>query len=134
MASGKDARRHRRRTRRGQTRRARANHRTREPPGRTNSRIVPASQYHRDKNEVAELSVLRHKEEQEMSMNTIRTKAMASAVAITAALSPAPVRAETTQAALSREAGTLSGKFSGLARVMAGKYDWKPGEGVRSVG
>lgn len=67
-------------------------------------------------------------------MNTIRTKTMASAVAIAAALGPAPVRAETTQAALSREAGTLSDKFTGLARVMAGKYDWKPGEGVRSVG
>lgn len=67
-------------------------------------------------------------------MKTIRTKTMASAVAIAAALSPAQVRAETTQAALSREAGTLSDKFTGLARVMAGKYDWKPGEGVRSVG
>jgi uncharacterized damage-inducible protein DinB len=69
-----------------------------------------------------------------MSMKTIRTKTMASAVAIAAALGPAPLRAETTQAALSREAGTLSDKFAGLARVMAGKYDWKPGEGVRSVG
>ena len=67
-------------------------------------------------------------------MKTIRTKTMASAVAIAAALSPAPARTETTQSALSREAGTLSDKFSGLARVMAGKYDWKPGEGVRSVG
>jgi len=67
-------------------------------------------------------------------MKTIRTKTMASAVAIAAALSPAPARAETTQSALAREAGTLSDKFSGLARVMAGKYDWKPGEGVRSVG
>src|SRR5512137_2797151 len=38
------------------------------------------------------------------------------------------------QAALSKEAGTLSDKFTGLARVMAGKYDWKPGQGVRSVG
>jgi uncharacterized damage-inducible protein DinB len=69
-----------------------------------------------------------------MTMKTIRTKTMASAVAIAAALSPAPARAETTQSALSREAGTLSDKFVGLARVMAGKYDWKPGEGVRSVG
>jgi uncharacterized damage-inducible protein DinB len=40
----------------------------------------------------------------------------------------------TPQAALVKEAGTLSDKFSGLARVMAGKYDWKPGQGVRSVG
>jgi len=31
-------------------------------------------------------------------------------------------------------AGTLSDKFAGLALVMAGKYNWKPGEGVRSVG
>ena len=37
------------------------------------------------------------------------------------------------QAALGKEAATLSDKFSGLARVMAGRYDWKPGEGVRSV-
>ena len=70
-------------------------------------------------------------------MRTIRTRTMASAVAMAAALGPAPLAAQTnqtTQAALSREAGTLSNKFAGLARVMAGKYDWKPGEGVRSVG
>src|SRR5690242_12155758 len=71
-----------------------------------------------------------------MPMRTIRTRTMACAVAMAAALSLAPLRAQTTQttqAALSREAGTLSDKFAGLARVMAGKYDWKPGEGVRSV-
>jgi uncharacterized damage-inducible protein DinB len=67
-------------------------------------------------------------------MRTIRTRAIASAVAMAAVLSPAPLRAQTTQAALSREAGTLSDKFAGLARVMAGKYNWKPAEGVRSVG
>src|SRR5262245_48623455 len=38
------------------------------------------------------------------------------------------------QAAYAKELGTLSDKFTGLARVMAGKYDWKPGQGVRSVG
>jgi uncharacterized damage-inducible protein DinB len=37
------------------------------------------------------------------------------------------------EAALGEDAGTLSDKFTGLARVMSGKYDWKPGEGVRSV-
>jgi uncharacterized damage-inducible protein DinB len=37
------------------------------------------------------------------------------------------------QAAFAKDAGTLSDKFSGLARVMAGKYDWKPAPGVRSV-
>jgi len=38
------------------------------------------------------------------------------------------------QAAFGKDAGTLSGKFTGMARVMSGKYDWKPGQGVRSVG
>lgn len=38
------------------------------------------------------------------------------------------------QSALASDAGTLSDKFTGLARVMAGKYDWRPGQGVRSVG
>lgn len=37
-------------------------------------------------------------------------------------------------AALAADAGTLSDKFSGLATAMAGKYDWRPGTGVRSVG
>jgi len=37
------------------------------------------------------------------------------------------------QTALASDAGTLSDKFAGLAKVMAGKYDWKPGQGVRSV-
>jgi uncharacterized damage-inducible protein DinB len=71
-------------------------------------------------------------------MRTIRTRTVASAVAMAAAvMSPAPLSAQTTltaPAALSKEAGTLSDKFAGLARVMAGKYDWKPAEGVRSVG
>jgi uncharacterized damage-inducible protein DinB len=37
------------------------------------------------------------------------------------------------QAALAKDAGTLSDKFTGLARVMSAKYDWKPAPGVRSV-
>src|SRR6476620_12342518 len=41
---------------------------------------------------------------------------------------------QTIQAALSTEVGTLSEKFTGMARVMAGQYDWRPGQGVRSVG
>src|SRR5690242_7520904 len=72
-----------------------------------------------------------------MSMRTIRTRTIACAVAMAAMPGLATLRAQTTQttqAALSKEAGTLSDKFAGLARVMAGKYDWKPGEGVRSVG
>src|SRR6478736_7169779 len=66
-----------------------------------------------------------------MSMRTVMN---ACAVAMAVLVSLAPLYAQTTQTALSREAGTLSDKFAGLARVMAGKYDWKPGEGVRSVG
>jgi len=38
------------------------------------------------------------------------------------------------QAAFGEDAGTLSKKFTGLARVMSGKDEWKPGQGVRSVG
>jgi uncharacterized damage-inducible protein DinB len=38
------------------------------------------------------------------------------------------------QAAFGEDAGTLSKKFTALAQVMAGKYEWKPGQGVRSVG
>src|ERR1700733_156659 len=38
------------------------------------------------------------------------------------------------QAAFGKDAGTLSDKFTGLARFMSGKYGWKPGQGVRSVG
>ena len=67
-------------------------------------------------------------------MRTIRMRSIAFAVAMAAVISLAPLRAQTTQAALSKEVGTLSDKFVGLARVMAGKYDWKPGEGVRSAG
>src|SRR5262245_38670873 len=37
------------------------------------------------------------------------------------------------QADFARDAGTLSDKFTGLARVMSGKYDWRPVQGVRSV-
>ena len=54
--------------------------------------------------------------------------------AVSLAPSHAQPASQTPQAALTKEAGTLSDRFSGLARVMAGKYDWKPGEGVRSVG
>ncbi len=42
--------------------------------------------------------------------------------------------AQTIQAALATEVGTLSEKFTGMARVMAGQYDWEPGQGVRSAG
>ena len=38
-----------------------------------------------------------------------------------------------TQGALVKDVSTLSDKFTGLARVMAGKYDSRPSPGVRSV-
>ncbi|MGJ5820449.1 DinB family protein [Paludibaculum fermentans] len=71
-------------------------------------------------------------------MMKIRIGTIACALAIMAAnLTPcaqAQPAEQAVQAALAREAGTLSDKFTGLARVMAGKYDWKPGQGVRSAG
>jgi len=65
-------------------------------------------------------------------MRTIRMGTVGYAAAI-AALSLSSLQAQTVQASLANEAGDLSDKFSGLARVMTGKYDWKPGDGVRSV-
>ncbi len=70
-------------------------------------------------------------------MTTFDIPSALTALVTIAALTATPSQAQpaqTIQAALSREAGTLSDKFTGMARVMAGKYDWKPGQGVRSVG
>ena len=69
-------------------------------------------------------------------MRTIRIRHAACALAIAAAwMAPrAEAQPANVQTAFSNDAGTLSDKFAGLARVMAGKYDWKPGQGVRSVG
>jgi uncharacterized damage-inducible protein DinB len=58
----------------------------------------------------------------------------ALAVALMAPLAQAQAQPGRLQAAFEKDAGTLSDKFTGLARVMSGKYDWKPGQGVRSVG
>ncbi|MEK6397626.1 MAG: DinB family protein [Terriglobus sp.] len=46
----------------------------------------------------------------------------------------AQASAPTIQAAYAADADKLSSKFAGLAGAMSGKYDWKPGQGVRSVG
>lgn len=63
--------------------------------------------------------------------------ALAAAVAAIAApafaqqaAAPAPV---SVQAAFVRDIGNLSDKFAALAGAMSGKYDWRPGPGVRSV-
>jgi len=58
----------------------------------------------------------------------------ALAVALMVPLAPAQSQPAGLQAAFAKDAGTLSDKFTGLARVMSGKYDWKPGQGVRSAG
>src|SRR5215472_8305686 len=71
-------------------------------------------------------------------MKTIRIGSVAYALALIASVNVIPSQAQpaaqSAQTALAKEAGTLSDKFTGLARVMAGKYDWKPGAGVRSAG
>jgi uncharacterized damage-inducible protein DinB len=70
-------------------------------------------------------------------MTTFHIASALNALATIAALTATPSQAQpaqTIQASLSKEAGTLADKFTGMARVMAGKYDWKPGPGVRSVG
>jgi uncharacterized damage-inducible protein DinB len=54
--------------------------------------------------------------------------ASAQQPAVAPAVMPTPVQA------MARDFVNLSDKFTGLARVMAGKYDWRPGQGVRSVG
>src|SRR5512142_2175116 len=57
----------------------------------------------------------------------------ALAVALMMPLAQAEAQPAGLQAAFAKDAGTLSEKFTGLARVMSGKYDWKPAQGVRSV-
>jgi hypothetical protein len=56
-----------------------------------------------------------------------------SASAQSASSQSTPAQPASLQTALASDVGNLSDKFVGLARVMAGKYDWRPGAGVRSV-
>src|SRR5215471_9674757 len=58
----------------------------------------------------------------------------ALAIALVVPLARAQSQPAGLQPAFAKDAGTLSDKFTGLARVMSGKYDWKPAQGVRSVG
>lgn len=44
------------------------------------------------------------------------------------------IQSPSLQATLAADAAQMGEKFAGLARVMDGKYDWRPGQGVRSVG
>ena len=66
-----------------------------------------------------------------MKKTLTRFGACALAIALWAPLAQA--QAAKFQSAFGEDAGSLSKKFTGLAGVMAGKYDWKPGKGVRSV-
>ena len=70
-------------------------------------------------------------------MRRIGSKQLAVAVmlfGVVLASSVAARQSVSVQTTLANDVGTLSDKFVGLARVMAGKYDWRPGQGVRSVG
>ena len=66
-------------------------------------------------------------------MKKILTKCGALALAVALMVPLAHAQPAGIQTAFGKDAGTLSDKFTGLAHVMAGKYDWKPGQGVRSV-
>jgi uncharacterized damage-inducible protein DinB len=67
-------------------------------------------------------------------MKKILTQYGALALAVALMLPLAQAQLAKFQAAFGEDAGTLSNKFTGLANAMAGKYDWKAGQGVRSVG
>ena len=70
----------------------------------------------------------------EFPMKKILTRYGAYVLAIALMVPLAQAQPAKFQAAFGEDAGTLSKKFTGLAQAMAGKYDWKPGQGVRSVG
>jgi uncharacterized damage-inducible protein DinB len=67
-------------------------------------------------------------------MKKILTQYVVCALAVALMVPLAQAQPAGMQAAFGKDAGTLSDKFTALARVMSGKYDWKPGPGVRSVG
>jgi len=64
-------------------------------------------------------------------LKSLRYTVCVLAVALTG--TPLFAQQPDTQGALVKDVSTLSDKFTGLARVMAGKYDSRPSPGVRSV-
>ena len=66
-------------------------------------------------------------------MKKILTQYGVCALAVALMLPLAQAQPAGMQAAFGKDAGTLSDKFTGLARVMSAKYDWKPAQGVRTV-
>src|SRR6202453_5508751 len=73
-------------------------------------------------------------EAKEFFMKKILTRYGAYVLVIALMVPLAQAQPAKFQAAFGEDAGTLSDKFAGLARVMSGKFDWRPGQGVRSVG
>jgi uncharacterized damage-inducible protein DinB len=71
---------------------------------------------------------------EEFYMKKILTQYGVCALAVALMVPLAQAQPAGIQAAFRKDAGTLSDKFIGLARAMSGKYEWKPGQGVRSVG
>jgi uncharacterized damage-inducible protein DinB len=71
---------------------------------------------------------------EEFHMEKILTQYVVRALAVALMVPLAQAQPAAIPAAFGKDAATLSDKFTGLARVMSGKYDWKPGPGVRSVG
>ncbi len=71
--------------------------------------------------------------QEELPMKKILTQFGVCALAVALMVPFVQAQPAGLQAAFGKDAGTLSEKFTGLARVMSGKYDWKPGPGVRSV-
>ena len=66
-------------------------------------------------------------------MKKIFTRYGACVLAVALMMPLAQAQPTKIQAAFGDDAGTLSKKNSTASRVMVGKYDWKPGQGVRSV-
>src|SRR6201998_2210129 len=71
---------------------------------------------------------------EEFHMEKILTHYVVCTLAVALMVPLAQAQPAGIQAAFGKDAGTLSDKFTRPARVMSGKYDWKPGQGVRSVG
>src|SRR4051794_8855477 len=79
------------------------------------------------------LSRSRSNDIEEFHMKKILTQYGVCALVVALMVPLAQAQPAGMQAAFGKDIGTLSDKFTGLARVMSGKYDWKPGQGVRSV-
>ena len=71
---------------------------------------------------------------EEFHMEKILTQYVVCALAVALMVPLAQAQGAKFQAAFGEDAGKLSKKFTALAQAMAGKYEWKPGQGVRSVG